>query len=98
MEKKKFSFSMSPSAVNFIIIFVFLSFIVFSNDESSIRYKIKFWRERLKVEGRIEEIREQMQQDSIILSKIRSNDGYLEKYARENIFMSGKDEVIFKIK
>lgn len=98
MSKRGFSFGISPAGVNFMIIFLFLCFIVFSNDESSIRSKIKFSRDIKRVDERISEINLQMKQDSIILNKIMKDDEYLEQYARENLFMIKKDEVIFKIK
>lgn len=98
MSKKKFSFGISPAGVNFIIIFGFLCFVIFSNDESSIRSKIRFLRDINRVENRIEDVKKQMSQDSVILNKILTNDDYLEQYARENLFMVGKDEVIFRIK
>lgn len=98
MSKKGFSFGISPAGVNFMIIFIFLCFIVFSNDESSIRSKIKFSRDIKMVNERISEIKSQMKQDSIILNKITEDDAYLEQYARENLFMIKKDEIIFKIK
>lgn len=98
MSKKGFSFGISPAGVNFMIIFIFLCFIVFSNDESSIRSKIKFSRDIKMVDERISEIKSQMKQDSIILNKITEDDAYLEQYARENLFMIKKDEIIFKIK
>lgn len=98
MSKKKFSYGISPAGVNFLIIFVFLCFIVFSNDESSIRSKIKFSRDIKRADERIEEIKLQMEQDSIILSKIMKDDAYLEQYVRENLYMLKKDEIIFKIK
>lgn len=81
-----------------MIIFIFLCFIVFSNDESSIRSKIKFSRDIKRVDERIQEIKLQMRQDSIVLSKIMKDDAYLEQYARENLYMQKKDEIIFKIK
>lgn len=95
---KKFSYKISPAGVNFLIIFLFLCFIVFSNDESSIRSKIRFMRDIKKVDERVEEVKSQMYQDSVILSKIMNDDEYLEQYARENLYMQGKDEIIFKIK
>lgn len=98
MSKRGFSFGISPAGVNFMIIFLFLCFIVFSNDESSIRSKIKFSRDIKRVDERISEINLQMKQDSIILNKIMRDDEYLEQYARENLFMIKKDEIIFKIK
>lgn len=98
MSKKKFSFSMTPATLNFTIIFIFLCCMFFSNGESGIRSKIRFSREIKIVNRRIEEVRKQMYEDSIILSKILNNDEYLEYYARENLLMQGKDEVIFKIK
>lgn len=98
MSKKKFSYGISPAGVNFMIIFIFLCFIVFSNDESSIRSKIKFSRDIKRVDERIQEIKLQMRQDSIVLSKIMKDDAYLEQYARENLYMQKKDEIIFKIK
>lgn len=98
MSKRGFSFGISPAGVNFMIIFLFLCFIVFSNDESSIRSKIKFSRDIKRVDERISEINLQMKQDSIILNKIMKDDEYLEQYARENLFMIKKDEIIFKIK
>lgn len=98
MSKKGFSFGISPAGVNFMIIFIFLCFIVFSNDESSIRSKIKFSRDIKMVNERISEIKSQMKQDSIILNKITEDDAYLEQYARENLFMIKKEEIIFKIK
>ena len=97
-EKKKFSYEVSPSAVNFIIIFLFLFYIVFSSGESSVRSKIDFSRERDDIELEISRIREKMVQDSLTLKKIWSDDKFLERYAREKIFMSGKGEIIFKIK
>lgn len=98
MSKRGFSFGISPAGVNFMIIFLFLCFIVFSNDESSIRSKIKFSRDIKRVDERISEINLQMKQDSIILNKIMKDDEYLEQYARENLYMIKKDEIIFKIK
>lgn len=95
---KKFSYKISPAGINFLILFLFLCFIVFSNDESSIRSKIRFTREIKKVDDRVAEIKVQMHQDSIILSKIMTDDEYLEQYARENLYMQGKDEIIFKLK
>ncbi|MEG0499654.1 MAG: septum formation initiator family protein [Rikenellaceae bacterium] len=98
MSKQRFSYGISPAGVNFMIIFLFLCFIVFSNDESSIRSKIKFSRDIKKVDERIEEVKLQMVQDSMILNKIMDDDAYLEQYARENLYMIKKDEVIFKLK
>lgn len=95
---KKFSYKISPAGINFLIIFIFLCFIVFSNDESSIRSKIRFTRDINKVEERIDEVRTQMHKDSIILNKIMNDNEYLEQYARENLYMQGTNEIIFKLK
>ncbi len=97
-EKRKFSYVVSPGSVNFVIMFLFFFYIAFSTGESSIRSKIEFWDEKDKIELEISRIKEKMVEDSLILKKIWSDDKFLERYAREHIFMSNKDEIIFKMK
>ena len=96
--KSKFSYVISPGSVNFVIMFLFFFYIVFSTGESSLRSKIGFWDEKEKMELEIIRIKEKMVQDSLVLKKIWSDDKFLERYAREKIFMSSKGEIIFKIK
>ncbi len=83
--------------VNIVILVVFLALFLFSNNEYSLRSKVRYQSEIEVIERRIEELRSEIVQDSVILRQIMVSDKYLERYSRENLFMCEPDEVIFRI-
>lgn len=94
----KIKYNISPKETNFIVILFFLSIIIFSNGESSIRGKVKFVMENRDIREKIAIVRSKIVKDSTTMSKLNSDDIFLEKYAREELYMSKEGEQIFKIK
>lgn len=91
------SFKLMPGSINFILLFIFVCYIVFTNNESGLKAKINFTREIKEIEAQIQAMQQEMRQDSIILNKIKKDNNYLERYAREQLYMSRPDEIIYKI-
>lgn len=72
-------------------------FLLFFTDNSNIIYKEEL---KVRLENTIIErdsLLDQIRKDSVIISKIKTDDKFLEKYARETFYYRAPDEDVFMI-
>lgn len=80
----------------FVIILIFLAWMLFL-DEDNLFSIIKKKSDLNHIYGRENELIQKIEQDSIMLNKLESNNIELENYAREQFFYHKSDEQVYKI-
>lgn len=95
-EKKKIKlFSNLQLIVGATVIF---SILILFLDNSNIQYKRELQQHLIEITRQRDSLQEQIARDSLIINKIKNDDAFLERYAREHFYMKipGEDVYIFE--
>ncbi len=76
-----------------VLLFIFLGIALFG--EHGIIDTLRIYREVKILEGRIEKIQDENKQLEEEIARLKNDKKYIEKIARENLGMVGKNEIIY---
>jgi len=79
-----------------VLIFMLLVYLFVQGDKGFLKY-IELSREKKNVIKRIEAMRHEQKALQAEIDKLKTNENYIEKVAREELFMAKKGEKVYKI-